>query len=251
MKTSIVYTHVRRFAPALVALAAVVVLGACSVTGPDETPWQNVAAYAWPTTAQTFLRYRVEETYPELKESVDSVRVVQWDENLQGTKTYHPHDSSAKMYQLQNTGRIVSQRVLFLPTTDVLYVGNGDAGREEFGGTYHLVAPLQRGHTWISGYKDDAETIPKWRATIIERLRSMELEGQQYKNVLVARYELVDSTAPDYGSYWVRYYAEGEGPIQTIKYIALRRDPSGKILTLPTDTQIARTVLINPIAAGN
>jgi hypothetical protein len=251
MNTSFVYTHIRRFAPALFALAAVVVFGACSVTGPDETPWQDVAAYSWPTAEGTFMRYRVEVNSQIVnsasKDSTSAMTIEQADATFHGES----------MYRLNNTDRVFSQRVLFLPTRDTLFVGNGDAGREEFGGTYHLVAPLQRGHTWVSGYKDDAETIPKWKATILERLSHLQLEGiegapKQYRNVVVVKYELLDTAAPDYGSYWIRYYAEGQGPIQTIKNIVLRRDASGVIPTIPYEAQfITRTVLIESRAAGN
>jgi hypothetical protein len=251
MKTSIVYIHLWRFAPTVLALAAMVILGACGVTGPDETPWQNVAAYSWPTAEGTFMRYRVEVNSQIVngtpKDSTSAMTIEQADDTFHGEL----------MYRLNNTDRVFSQRVLFLPTRDTLFVGNGDAGREEFGGTYHLVAPLQRGHSWISGYKYDGDSIPKWKATILERLSHLQLAGiegapKQYRNVVVVKYELLDTAAPDYGSYWIRYYAEGQGPIQTIKNIVLRRDASGVIPTLPYEAQfITRTVLIESSAASN
>jgi hypothetical protein len=239
MKTSIVYTHLRRFAPAALALAVAVVLGACGVTGPDEAPWQNVADYSWPTTDGTLMKYRVEVNPDAKNAATDSINM----EIQPANSTLHGYP----MYRLNNPERVVSQRVLFVPRHDTLYVGNGDAGREEFGGTYHLVAPLERGHSWISGYKDDAETIPQWKATIIERLSYLQLEGHQYRNIVVAKYELIDSTAPDYGSYWIRYYAQGEGPILTIKKIVLLVDAQGN----PTDERMTtRTVLMEPHAVA-
>jgi hypothetical protein len=244
MKTSILYTHVRRFAPAVLALAVTAVLGACGVTGPDETPWQNVADYSWPTTNGTSMKYRVEM-------DADGDGIIATTDSTTISMVVTPtniklHDFP--MYRLDSTNRVVSQRVLFSARPDTLYIGNGDMGREEFGGTYHLVAPLQRGHSWISGYRDDAETIPKWKATIIERLSHLQLEGHRYQNIVVAKYELVDTSAPDYGSYWIRYYAQGEGPILTIKNLVLQRDASGNPSREMVET---RTVLIEPHAVAN
>jgi hypothetical protein len=218
---------------ALLALTAGVILSACGVTGPDETPWQQVSAYSWPTATGTFLRYRVEESQPTRNDSITQATIESSSESFHNQQMYTLHDS-----------RPLSYRVMYGATNDTLFVQN-----EEFGGTYHLVAPLERGHTWISGYSDDAETVPRWRATILERLSYLQLEGKRYQNVVVVRYDYLDTAAPDYGTFWLRYYAQGQGPIQTVKHQPISANPLPAVQ--PEPGLIKKIVLIESTAASN
>ena len=91
---------------------------------------------------------------------------------------------------------------------------------------YALVGPLVKDKTWISDYKDDIETIPLTRATVIEKLSELQLEGVNYHDIVVVKYELIDINSLDEGdiiSSYIRSYAKGVGAIQTIENSVPRR----------------------------
>lgn len=234
-------TFIRRPAALLVAMAlpCLLAFAACGVTEPDESPFQNVADYSWPTTTGTQMLYRVDKKMPDTTYT-SSVTTEESDYLYQGQKMFRLHDD-----------RSIKLRVLYLPLKDTLVTRN-----EEFGGNFLLVAPLEKGHTWISGYSDDANTQPSWRATVIERFSYLKLsdsllpEGRQFRNVVVVKYEPL--AKQEQGKYWIRFYAQGQGPIQTIQHFAPPIDSSSIDINLPNPTRtIKRTVLLETTPAAN
>jgi hypothetical protein len=213
-----------------VLFAAGLILAGCSVSGPDESAWQNVADYSWPTATGTLLRYRVET-------KIDTVCTTATTES--SDSLYH----GRSMYRLDDPSMSSRIQLLYLPLKDTLVVRF-----EEFGGKYLLVGPLEKGHTWISGYSDDAETKPSWQATVIDRYSHLQLEGKYYDNVVVVQYKPL--AASRQGEYWIRFYAQGAGPIQTIQHYplapdSLRNGPPVSIEELTTK----RTVLVETTSA--
>jgi len=211
-------------------LASGLILAGCSATGPDDSAWQNVADYSWPTATGTLLRYRVET-------KIDTVFTTATTEG--SDSLYHGHS----MYRLDDPSTSSRIQLLYLPLKDTLVVRF-----EEFGGKYLLVGPLEKGHTWISGYSDDADTTPSWQATVIDRYSHLQLEGKLYDNVVVVQYKPL--AASRQGEYWIRFYAQGEGPIQTIQHFplapdSLRSGPPASIEELTTK----RTVLVETTSA--
>lgn len=189
---------------ALALCLAFVGLASCgNPAGPDQSQWQDVSAFSWPTAISAKLRYRADLYNQDgslNRSEYHDVRTEVSDVLYGGVPMYTLHDS---LVTFRN-------RVRFLPLADTLITRS-----ETFGADYALVAPLEKNHTWVSSY-DKTGTKPEWQATIVERFSELSLEGRVFKNVLVVKYQ----PAPDQLStkgVWIRYYAQGVGPIQTIK----------------------------------
>jgi hypothetical protein len=68
--------------------------------------------------------------------------------------------------------------------------------------------------------------------------------------VVVVKYQPLDKSQQ--GEYWIRFYAQGQGPIQTIQHFAMQADSLFGGSTLPVDVRtIKRTLLLETMAAQN
>lgn len=214
---------------ATLALGLATVLGSCGVTEPDEAPWADVAAFSWPTTTGTMMRYRVEEKTPVGGDTIYYREETIARSERQNRPTYHGQE----MLMLRNESDLSSY---FLPLKDTLITKMDRTGSD-----LALVAPLDKGRTWISGYVRD--TVPAMQAEVIERFSELKLEGNVYRNVIVVKYSSLDKKDRDY---WIRFFAKDVGAILTLKHTL--PGPGGIIEPEPQETQ--RTVLVEQTAAG-
>jgi hypothetical protein len=200
----------------LLAAALGVVACGCGVTEPDQARWQNVSAFSWPVQSGSYLKYRVEKRNSVTDSIETSVREIKPEisdelyENLQPMYLLHQRDN--------DRDRSIATSTLFLPLTDTLITERGAIPAK-----YALVAPLEVGRTWNCTYADAAETVPSWSATVVDRYSYRKVEGTVYKNVIEVEYRRLPPAEP---AMWVQFYAEGIGPIQTIKYSASSPTPS-------------------------
>ena len=192
-----------------IALGFVVMCMSACVTDPPEEPWQDVGAFAWPTELGTTMRYKV----ASIRFGTDTATSVVMTGKLE-------HDGRS-MYRFNTSTRDVEKapqlQLHYLPTRDTLFFENTLTYENELKTTYALVAPLDRGATWIATYEGrDTAMKPTIRATVIERYNYWKLEGKGYENVVAVRYELIES---DVRTEWIRFYAQGVGVILTIKNV--------------------------------
>jgi|GEM_PF-1895767 len=224
-----------RYGNRIAALAAVlaVAIGGCDVTQPDEDPWRNVSAFSWPV--DKVLRYRTDDlengvqTFRDITTKIAAANTeVNWD----GTLFYEMRDPAIRFSRY------------FLPLKDTLLTRNA-----EFPSDLALVAPLEKGHSWICGTRtvstDTGEVVVPWRATILERYSYRKIgsdPGKVYRNVIEVEYKPEFAVDADGMQIWTRFYAEGEGLVQTIQSFVSRPvrpdDPP------PTPKPIERTVLV-------
>lgn len=194
-------TIVARIAPLFLPLLAAGALTSCVVTPEDNTAWQDVSQFSWPTRVGSTMVYKLDEE--GFKDTLDIV-VKQTDEELAG----------ARMYKLQPTSRSGARQpswmnVHYLPTRDTLFTLNNIG----FKATYALITPLEKGRTWYAAYSDRNPDTPSVRATVIERYSYWKLEGKGYNNVVAVRYELLGQPAREE---FIRFYAQGVGEILTV-----------------------------------
>lgn len=182
-------------------VAATMLVASCGVTEPEDSAWQDVSRFAWPTSSQ--MTYVKTVTSGNIS-TIDThyVSVV--------SNAYN----GRQMYMLDDKQESLPSRIRFVANRDSLITAN-----ERFGGTLPLLAPLDKGHSWVSGRwvsgsGKNQDTV-LWHATIIEKFAVLQLDGTQYKNVIGVKYE---STEPDGTSQiCFRYYAEGIGVIKTVQ----------------------------------
>ncbi len=200
----------------------------CGVTEPSQESWSSVASFAWPADTTAQMRYRVDH-FPYGKAVPSDFSEVS---ARRSTETYN----GVPMYELRNEASGSRFWLRYLVVHDTLITRN-----EKFPADYALVAPLEKGRSWICGHTLD--TIA-WRATVVERYSYRKVEGRVYKNVIEVEYR--PEVSPIRES-WVRYYAEGIGPVQTIKNFDADPNASESSL-LPT---VEQTVLISSNVAPN
>ena len=211
------------FCRVTLALGLAMVTGSCGVTGPDESPWKDVTAFSWPTTTGTMMRYRVEEKTTSGGDSIYYREETIARSERQNRPTFRGQD----MLMLRTESDLSTY---FLPLTDTLVTKMDRTGSD-----FALVAPLEKGRTWISGYVRD--TVPSMQAEVIERFSELKLEGTVYTNVIVIKYSSLDKKDRDY---WIRFFAKDVGAILTLKHTL--PGPGGIIEPEPQETQ--RTVLV-------
>ncbi len=223
-----------RFFPSIIQAAALALclataIGSCGVTGPDESPWQDVAAFSWPTTTGTMMRYRVEEKTPSGGDSI----YYREETIARSERQTRPRYRGQEMLMLRTESDLSTY---FLPLKDTLVTKLDRTGSD-----FALVAPLEKGRTWISGYVRD--TVPSMKAEVIERFSELKLEGNVYTNVIVVKYSSLNKKDRDY---WIRFFAKDVGAILTLKHTL--PGPGGIIEPEPQETQ--RTVLVERSVAN-
>jgi hypothetical protein len=203
--TTIHITAARMLASASMLAAAAMTLASCGVTAPDEIRWKDVSAYSWPADTVTTMQYKI-VAHDNINNTTDTTLA---DISTALSTTMY---RGVPMYSLREKGGNASLRKLFLPLKDTLITKN-----LEFDVRYALVAPLEKGHSWICTYADDAETEPSWRAKVIERFAYRKVEGNVYRNVIEVEYTPLIINPNGHASTWVQFYAEGIGVVQTIQ----------------------------------
>lgn len=195
---------------------ALLLVAGCGVSEPSDDPWRDVARFSWPQDTTALMRYKKEQfKYGRLQtEQFSDAQPRLSEETYNGTR----------MFVLQ-TDESAQSWTRYVATHDTLITR-----RDRFPGDIALAAPLVKGRSWICG----SDTTP-WRATVLERYAFRKVDGIVYQNVIEVEYR-PDNAAPSIS--WVRFYAEGVGPVQTIKNVY---DNPGQ--TLPEVEQ--RTVLIS------
>jgi hypothetical protein len=212
-------------------VAASITFSACGVVGPDETPWRSPASFAWPVSLEKrTIRYVHEDL--DLN-STDTLTYVM-DAEKDQTELFN----GQPMYRLDRVNK--TNDIHFLPLQDTLVVSGDGAS------PVALVAPIEKGHSWISAYK--ADSIPLWRATIVERYSYRNVQGTIYQNVIEVKYEPLTQSDIASGISWVRFFAEGKGIVQTIKVL---NSPSTDSSLPDKSEPVERTVLIPDAASGN
>lgn len=204
-------------------LLGIALLAGCGVTEPDEAAWTNVAAYSWPADTAAFMRYRVEKIAERNFDTSDITTRI-------SSKSFR----GEPMFELVRKNQQSQFNLRFLPLQDTL-VTQG----EKFPAEYALVAPLVKGHSWICGYQVNSP----WRATILERYAYRKIEGRVYKNVIEVEYK---PTVDPVQESWIRFYAEGIGPVQTTKHNILPLVDT--LVDVPTLRPYTREVLISTSA---
>jgi hypothetical protein len=192
---------------AALALAASA-FGGCVVT-PEETSWNDVGTFGWPAQIGATMHYKVaSRTMPQDTAVTAEVRA--------GKAEY---EGMYRLETINNKGETpgVSLQVHFRPTADTLFVENSLKHENGLSARYALVAPLERGRTWVADYQttaDDART-PSMIATVVERYSYWKLEGRGYENVVAVKYVPVSQGGER--QEWIRFYAKGIGLILTVK----------------------------------
>lgn len=215
--------------PALAAIVALAV-GGCNVTQPDEGPWRDASAYSWPIN-RAFL-YRTDTlatggyAYNMMTAKITTAdNALRWD--------------GSRYFQLRDTAGSRAPR-LFLPLKDTLLTLNTGIPSE-----LGLVTPLEKGHSWTCG--TSIEGVP-WKATILERYSFRKIEGIVYKNVIEVEYKPEVVTNDDIVVV-TRFYAEGQGVVQTLESVIQRQDnPDNPLPTVQT-VHRQRTVLVGTESA--
>jgi len=208
-------------------ICAALLLGACGVSEPDNAQWQHPSAYIWPAEIGAKLQYRVEKTPNGLRLGADPDTVFTNDMTVEQSDSLY---NGVPMYELRESRGGWRFWRHYLAVGDTVIARN-----EAFPADFLLIGPLEPGHTWVCGYQLD--TIP-WQATVIDRYAWKKVEGRVYKNVIEVEYKPVVSPIQES---WTRLYAEGIGPIQTVKNYSPLPDAASQPL-LP---QVERSVLID------
>lgn len=200
----------------LFGVAALLLIAGCGVSEPSGDPWRDVARFSWPQDTTALMRYKKEQfKFGRLQTEEFSDAQPRLSEEVYGGRT---------MFILQ-TDESAQSWTRYVATHDTLVTR-----RDRFPGDIALAAPLVKGQSWICG----ADTAP-WRATVLERYSYRKVDGVVYQNVVEVEYR-PDNSTPTIS--WVRFYAEGIGPVQTIKNVY-----DNPAQTLPEVEQ--RTVLVS------
>jgi hypothetical protein len=203
MKTERLRTIIRKGASLLLLATVSLTIGACDVTGPDTTPWENTSSFSWPIgLGKRIVRYEKTDMDSGLVVTVDTV-YFDMSEQTTNEKVF----AGQPMYMLDQ--RQGSSKHFFLPLKDTLVIF------DQTPATLALVAPLEKGSSWNCAF--DADNTPTWKATIVERYAYRNVEGKVYRNVIEVKYEPMVARYINAGLSWVRFFAEGVGPVQTIQ----------------------------------
>ncbi|HVZ40849.1 MAG TPA: hypothetical protein VHI13_16335 [Candidatus Kapabacteria bacterium] len=203
---------------ALAAALGAAALGAasCGTTGPDESMWQNVASYSWPTTvADTFVYVR-EQNLQSAPDTL-TVRAVVLDSSI----------NSMSVLRQGNTSTLR----LYRPTPDTLFTASGIVPVR-----YALVAPLTTGQSWGCAFDDSMHAT--WQATITERNLYQNIGGTVYSNVIVVEYTPTkeeDRIGPTKTWSWTCFYARGFGPVRMIRQTATKPDATSPAYPRPEE----------------
>ena len=228
------HTIIRGGAWLLVVAAASLTLGACDVTGPDTAPWQQTSSFSWPVGLGKRSLYFRNELSMDSGQVKTDIYVFDMDAQVTSERTF----SGQPMYKLDQQQR--STNYYFLPLKDTLVIF------DQVPATLALTAPIEKGHEWDCAFGNDGQAT--WRATIVERYSYRNVEGKIYKNVIEVQYKPTADAGHglDNGNSWVRFFAEGIGPVQTIKLLNTpSTDPQVPAKSVPVE----RTILIDPPAA--
>jgi len=233
MNTERLHTVRRTLGKLLLLPVAGIVLAACGVTEPDEAAWQSAASYSWPVGAgKRELSFRNELSGDHGLVPVDTSVFV-----MEAEAMTEQMFAGQLMYKLDQQHR--SRNFYFLPMQDTLIIF------DQLPATVALTTPLEKGHEWICEF---ADSIPSWKATIVERYSYRNVQGTIYRNVIEVKYEPLTPSEIDEGHSWVRFFAKGVGPVQTIKLLnTFSSDPSLPDKSVPVE----RMTLIHNIEVTN
>jgi hypothetical protein len=220
----------------LVAAATSIALSACDVTQPDATPWQSTKSFSWPVgLGKRSLRFQNQSLDPS-NATLARPDTLTFDMDAEATNELL-YDGQPT-YKLDQQGR--STKYFFLPLQDTLVIF------DQVPVTLALVAPLVKDHSWNCAF--DATNSATWSAKIVDRYSYRNVEGKVYKNVIEVEYSPLTKVDKDAGTSWVRLFAEGVGPVQTIKLFSSPiTDPSLHAKSEP----IERRILIDNSEAKN
>jgi len=182
-------------------VALILPCAACGVSEPSDDPWQDVSSFSWPQDTNTVMRYKVNK-FP-FNQVVEEFA----EERPRGTDQLY---NGIPMFRMEQSDRPYGAWLLYAVTRDSLITRS-----DRFYDDIALVRPLVKGHSWTCGYELDS--IP-WRATIIDRYAYWKVDGRVYRNVIEVEYRPAQTPSQQWWS-WVRFYAEGVGPVQTIKNV--------------------------------
>ncbi|MBC8144905.1 MAG: hypothetical protein H7X80_04915 [bacterium] len=189
----------------LASVALVVLIAGC-VTEPPEEPWQDVSSFAWPTDLGTTMRYKlVSKTF---EDDTAATAVIRPGAKEPDGHPWHRISQTSTVSPLEGAPDL---QFHFRATRDTLFTENGYRLEHGLKATYALVAPLERGSSWIASH--DRSKNDSVRATIIERYSYWKLEGVGYENVLAVKYEYLNQPRRQE---WIRFYAQGVGVVLTI-----------------------------------
>lgn len=211
-----------------------ILFAACGVTEPDTSAWQSADSYSWPIgNGKRELTFR--------NEMIDSasVRTDTLVFDMEPMATEEREFGGRAMYKLDWQQR--STNYYFLPLRDTLVI------LDQVPATLALITPLVQKNSWICEF-DAVDSTPTWRATIVERYSYRNVEGTIYKNVIEVEYEPLTKKDIDKGNSWVRFFAEGVGPVQTIKLF----NTFSHNASLPDKSEpVERRILIKNVEATN
>ena len=212
-----------QIAAAIAVAIASVNLGGCGVSEPSDEPWREVARFSWPQDTTAVLEYQIRNIeYGQ----VTSEKFIKLRAHA-SADTYN----GAPMYELEQSDRGPALWMRYATSSDTLVTRNGS-----FPADAALAAPLIKGHSWICG----SNGLTPWRATIVERYAWRKIDGRVYQNVIEVEYR---PDRPPVQEWWVRLYAEGLGPIQTVK----NYNPNPERFDTPIEE---RTVLVSSSVAN-
>jgi hypothetical protein len=211
------------------AALGTLLIGACGITEPEENPWQDVSKFSWPQNTSVTMKYRVTAI-----DALDTGKLDAVVERTMSVKQSNVLYNGQPMFVL--TGDVPDPRrslpVLYLATRDTLITKDA-----MYGGDFALVAPLEKGHSWISAYRRDG--VASWKATIVEKLSLLKLNGIEYSNVIGVKYEKINLGPTEGAQHCLRYYAEGRGLIKEIgnRYNSKDNDQLSIAVPATTDQQ--------------
>ncbi|MBS1912019.1 MAG: hypothetical protein JST22_08545 [Bacteroidetes bacterium] len=202
----------------LCGLALLAALGAasCGTTGPDESMWQNVASFSWPTSVADTLVYMREENLNSAPDTL-TVRAVVLDSTIMAGSY------SMSVLRQGNTSTLR----LYRPTPDTLFTASGIVPVR-----YALTTPVDTGRTWDCAFDDSMQAT--WQARITERNLYQNIGGTVYSNVIVVEYapkKEEDRIGPTKTWSWTCWYAQGYGPVRMVRQTATRRDATSPLYT--------------------
>ena len=174
-------------------------LTACTVTTPDDSVWEDVSNFSWPTEIGTVMKYR-----KIVGDTIKTEVVV-----IEQGKAGPGQDQLADYLMLKDTTLVTPPRVYFRANRDTLRAIKDDIGMD-----MELVAPLEKGHTW---YTESTTLGVTWKAEIIDRYAYRKIEGTVYPNVIAVKYRRYDANGTPDSEEWIRFFAEDVGEILSIR----------------------------------
>ena len=225
------------------ALMSMLLLVSCGVTAPEDSPWEDVRNFSWPTSVGTMMKYHTEafdenniftESDIELTVKLGS----SFDPN-------HIAVEQQSMYILQDeqddNWRPYTDGLSYRASEDSLIVLN-----DPIGISTALISPLEKGRKWIAQYDGQDTGVA---AEIIELFSYRKVEGITYRNVVAVKYKVLIASpnAQSPSTEWIRFYAEGIGEIETIKNGYGTSTSSSE----PLPEQRASTVLVETTFSTN